>query len=339
MDLPCLFASSRYRKYKPLKKPAVCNSCHGHSVMKAYHKFCEKCSTSKDVCPCCTVTWKEIKVLDAASAGGGANNAAAESNEASESDDESEDDSDDDNSSVLQNNLTSKTAEMSVEEPARVSLGVCLEVRMPFAQQMVEGVKTVETRRYALPDELFNVPLQLFETVYDDAAQGASLPAHVPEGSVAGPRTDFTGWAFGEPKAFPDMRLLPYAITINSCELYESHEAWNAGRKEHCVEASSVHEWDGNGEMFAWKVAAVTPVQNKYNGTSVPQLDRRLRSLFNMTTSAEGSSQLLVSKESETVYEPVPPPPPAVHDDSALVSSGQINNRAMNVHGRAPVVK
>lgn len=331
MCSPYLFTLTRYRKYKPLKKPAVCNSCHGHSVMKAYHKFCEKCSTSKDVCPCCTVTWKEIKVLDAASAGE-ATNAAAESDEASESEDESDDDTDDN----AQNDLVSKTAELSVEDPARVSLGVCLEVRVPFAQQLVDGVKTVETRRYALPDDLLNVPLQLLETVYDDPVQGASLPAHVPEGSVAGPRTDFTGWAFGEPKAFPVMRLLPYAIAISSCERYQGLEAWNAGRKEHCVEASSVHEWDGNGEMFAWKVAAVAPAQNF---GAVPQLDRRLRSLFNMNTSAEGSSQLPMLKEAADAFAPVPPPPPAVHNDSALVSGGQVKNRAMNLHGRAPVVK
>lgn len=272
-------------------------------------------------------------MLDAASAGEHAN-AAAESDEASESEDESDDDAAD----KIQNDLALKTAGLSVEDPARVSLGVCLEVRVPFAQQLVDGVKTVETRRYALPDDLLNVPLQLFETVYDDPAQGASLPAHVPEGSVAGPRTDFTGWAFGEPKAFPSMRLLPYAITISSCEQYEGLEAWNVGRKEHCVEASSMHEWDGNGDMFAWRVASVTPVQN-IGANGVPQLDRRLRSLFNISTCAEGSNQLPKSREADDAFAPVPPPPPAVHDDSALVSGGQVNIRATNVHGRAPVVK
>eukprot|EP00593_Proboscia_inermis_P004282 CAMPEP_0171309698 /NCGR_PEP_ID=MMETSP0816-20121228/19889_1 /TAXON_ID=420281 /ORGANISM="Proboscia inermis, Strain CCAP1064/1" /LENGTH=218 /DNA_ID=CAMNT_0011793423 /DNA_START=75 /DNA_END=731 /DNA_ORIENTATION=- len=42
----------KYRKYKPLSQPAVCNKCHKRTIKAAYHTICSKCAittTKKDL--------------------------------------------------------------------------------------------------------------------------------------------------------------------------------------------------------------------------------------------------------------------------------------------------
>jgi hypothetical protein len=306
--------------------------------MKAYHQFCEPCSTSKAVCPFCTLTWKEIKVLDAMSGGA----AAAQDGAASEddaSDDEDESDASDAGDDASVREAAAATGAAAGPAAARVSLGVCLEVQAPFAQLLACGAKTVETRRYALPPQLLNVPLQLLETAYDDRrTQGSSLPSHVPEGATGGPRTDYSGWAFGDPKAFPSMQLLPTAVVVASCERYDSLEAWALGRREHCVEATSAHEWDGQGDMFAWRVShTVAAVQNG-NSAVLPQLDRQLRSLFHMSTAATANAPPLAPDAKGAASGHVPPAPPSVGVSGVSGLALAAGDRTTNVHGRAPVV-
>ena len=49
----------RYDKYKPLKHPASCQNCKQKVVHKAYRTFCDRCATSKQVCPGCCQTFDE----------------------------------------------------------------------------------------------------------------------------------------------------------------------------------------------------------------------------------------------------------------------------------------
>ena len=52
----------QYDKYKPLKQPAKCKSCHQKTVVKAYHTFCNPCAKQKDACPGCCLArgeWRE----------------------------------------------------------------------------------------------------------------------------------------------------------------------------------------------------------------------------------------------------------------------------------------
>ena len=43
----------KYRKYKPLSKPATCSTCHEKTVTAAYHKHCKPCANAKKICPSC----------------------------------------------------------------------------------------------------------------------------------------------------------------------------------------------------------------------------------------------------------------------------------------------
>lgn len=43
----------RYDKYKPLKNVASCQQCKQKTVTKAYRTLCDKCATTRNVCPGC----------------------------------------------------------------------------------------------------------------------------------------------------------------------------------------------------------------------------------------------------------------------------------------------
>jgi len=43
----------QYNRYKPLRKPANCQTCHKKVVTKAYRTFCDACAKKKQVCPGC----------------------------------------------------------------------------------------------------------------------------------------------------------------------------------------------------------------------------------------------------------------------------------------------
>lgn len=43
----------QYGKYKPLKKVAGCSGCRQKNVTKAYRTLCDKCASTKKVCPGC----------------------------------------------------------------------------------------------------------------------------------------------------------------------------------------------------------------------------------------------------------------------------------------------
>ena len=48
----------KYRKYKPLKAPAVCAACHEKTVKKAYHFMCDKCASERGVCSKCMLDFE-----------------------------------------------------------------------------------------------------------------------------------------------------------------------------------------------------------------------------------------------------------------------------------------
>lgn len=43
----------KYKKYKPLSAPRKCVNCEQKAIKHAYHMFCSKCSSEKQVCAKC----------------------------------------------------------------------------------------------------------------------------------------------------------------------------------------------------------------------------------------------------------------------------------------------
>lgn len=44
----------KYKKYKPLTKPATCTKCHQKTVKKSYYIVCEPCATAAGICAKCS---------------------------------------------------------------------------------------------------------------------------------------------------------------------------------------------------------------------------------------------------------------------------------------------
>lgn len=45
----------KFDKYKPLTKPATCQSCKNKTIHKAYRNLCDPCATKRMVCPSCCI--------------------------------------------------------------------------------------------------------------------------------------------------------------------------------------------------------------------------------------------------------------------------------------------
>jgi hypothetical protein len=55
----------KYRKYKPLSAPAICNECHQRTVKRAYHTLCDSCAGGRGVCAKCVVSLADQHQQDA----------------------------------------------------------------------------------------------------------------------------------------------------------------------------------------------------------------------------------------------------------------------------------
>merc|ERR1719223_1049167 len=51
----------KYRKYKPLTKPANCQHCHQKTVTAAYHMVCKPCAKAAKICAKCCKKHEIIK--------------------------------------------------------------------------------------------------------------------------------------------------------------------------------------------------------------------------------------------------------------------------------------
>ena len=137
-----------------------------------------------------------------------------------------------------------------------------LEIRPPFSRQVLEGVKTIETRRYLLPTSLVGTDIWLLEPDCD-SKEGVSV--------------------FGEQcnRAIKSIGR----VRFSSCREYHSWEAWHLHRHEHQVPADSVYEWSGpekDGPMFAW---IVDPASLDVGDRAFPGgCKRLLRSIYILST-------------------------------------------------------
>ena len=117
---------------------------------------------------------------------------------------------------------------------------VGLEVQSPFAEMLLRGVKTIETRDYALPASLLGLPIALLR-----APPGGLARAGLSASRVIG------------------------VVTFSSSERYASREAWAADDHAHGVSrdaAPDAYGWPTDGKRYAWKVGTVLRVFAPPNG-------------------------------------------------------------------------
>jgi len=136
-----------------------------------------------------------------------------------------------------------------------------LEVQQPWAQMLLSGQKTVETRAYPLPAALIGRPLYVVESG-SGVARKSSLPDQVPAGHAS-------------------LRICGTA-TFKASDEYPSRAAWLADEAEHCVPADSPYAMqdDHTNPVYAWRVEAVVALETPL---PVPAMRRVMRSLFELT--------------------------------------------------------
>lgn len=138
---------------------------------------------------------------------------------------------------------------------------VCLEIQVPWAQLLLSGVKSIETRSYPLPPQLLGVPIGVLES-----PAGGGLAAHgLNAGNLLG------------------------IVVFRECKGYTTREAWAADCGQHCVPVSATpaeHGWvepvvPGEATKWGWVVSAAL-LFDAPQPVSLTEDARVLRSLFRL---------------------------------------------------------
>ena len=139
-----------------------------------------------------------------------------------------------------------------------------LELRCPWAELILEGTKTIETRYYPCPASLLGHRIAIIETPVDGKAGVSGLKDEC-EAGVA--------------------RVTGYVIFEQS-KVYSSREAWIADYAKHCVPKDSPYGWrdEEGGAVFAWVVKHIERV----TPSPTPFMTRAKRSLFAMWSDYQG---------------------------------------------------
>lgn len=162
--------------------------------------------------------------------------------------------------------------------PGWASLKFGLEMQRPYAEYLLAGRKTIETRSYALPQPLVTkndgssaeIHIDILES--ESGKDGvSSIPDQVKvlkrqqlqdEDQPSGPFVVRKGWC-----------------TFVESYRYTSREQFEADEHKHLVPSSSGYAWDDNRPLYGWVVGTCGYFDDDdCNGTY--SAERRMRSLF-----------------------------------------------------------
>lgn len=154
-----------------------------------------------------------------------------------------------------------------------------LELQVPYAQYLLDGTKSIETRGYPLPDALLSKRIDVLES--KKGVDGVSsvpdrvlLTSHT-SADADGPSTTMLhrrGW-----------------ITITHCFRYKTREQFVADAHKHLVDITSGYGWSDAQPMYGWVVGSYGLYDNnddkeKNEDDCVKCIaERRMRSLFEIT--------------------------------------------------------
>ena len=136
-----------------------------------------------------------------------------------------------------------------------------LELQQPWSGLLLDGIKTIETRGYPLPQALLHREISVIETAAGTAGRSA-LPNDVPA---------------GHPGA-----VVAGLVRFESCIVYESRAAWLKDQGKHRVDPDSPYAMqDGGSIVYGWVVREATRTTGT-SSTPAPPLRRVMRSLFSI---------------------------------------------------------
>ncbi len=121
-----------------------------------------------------------------------------------------------------------------------------LNVQWPFSQLLLAALKKCEIRRYALGHRnIAHVGAELW--IVETCGVSASASKNAVLGDVA----------LG---ARPAKAQIVGTITFSQSAPYAGLPEFRADAAAHRIKAGGAFDWDGNGEMHAWRVASVRPL-------------------------------------------------------------------------------
>ena len=141
-----------------------------------------------------------------------------------------------------------------------------LEMQEPWAQHLLHGRKTIETRAYNLPPALLGRKIWILQSTAGQAGVSA-LGNTVPVGNDSSSSFDarIVGWC-----------------TFSTVKEYTSASQFRADESKHLVKSNSGYDWKENQALFGWMVEScekhATPGHGEDGGLAI----RRFRSLFQL---------------------------------------------------------
>ncbi len=137
-----------------------------------------------------------------------------------------------------------------------------LEIQPPYGTLILTGQKPIETRRYALPDELLAREILLIEQTTQGVEGVSSLSDRIEHNQS-------------------DVKAVG-TVHFSESFRYATKEQWDNDQALHCVPAGSQFDWTDGCELWGWRVSEVS----RYEGPQeVRGMTRVLRSLFEIDSS------------------------------------------------------
>lgn len=151
-----------------------------------------------------------------------------------------------------------------------------LEMQCPYAEHLLSGRKTIETRGYSLPRPLISaegssaeVHIDILES--DSGKDGvSSIPDKVEVLAIKQSKND---------DSIPFVRRKGWCTFVESFR-YTSREQFEADEQKHLVPAASGYGWDDEKPLYGWVVGT----RGRYSNDDDIALfgERRMRSLFEL---------------------------------------------------------
>jgi FTO catalytic domain/FTO C-terminal domain len=170
-----------------------------------------------------------------------------------------------------------------------------LEMQSPWAEALLEGRKSIETRSYNLPPALIGQRIAILQSPRGTA--GISALGNTISLTEKPPVVAIVGWC-----------------TFSSVKVYTSSREFQADSLHHLVSAGSGFGWkDGTTSvLYGWVVQAY----GKSTTSMYQSATRRMRSLYELHPSGESSGTCKQQK-------PPPPPPPLLKKKKGKQASRQ----------------
>lgn len=152
-----------------------------------------------------------------------------------------------------------------------------LELQIPYAQHLLEGTKSIETRGYPIPHALLSKRIDVLES--KKGVDGVSAVSD---------RVILTTRSFADDDDDDDdaRKLCRKGwCAFTHCFRYTTAEQFEADAKKHLVDNTSGYGWNDTKPMYGWIVGSYgLHEKERMEDESVTHIaERRMRSLFEIT--------------------------------------------------------